>query len=891
MAHKLKFEEAPRLIKTRTQINQIGPDTMRQPDGARYPVSRTTNTLFDVDGVTGGDDGIFPFPAGSIDSSAVGKLLYTYEYDSYHAINGINVFVVGIDVECSTATPGVLSGTRCLIVSAEMMTVSKSGNDSNSGSPAFPTLTIQAAIDAAVVAGYTHVIIMDSGTYDEKLDLKGITVEAASGQGPTIRFPMTGWTGAATVGGNTVNGFAEFTMSGVPYVWAATSGGLYRSVDGITWAVFSAITDDLRGICVYRESLYVSNNTNNRLDVFSSAGVQTSITAATIGFSNNIQGGIFSIGDALILTINDPPEMYAIYYNSAWNFYNGVNVDINYIFINESINRRFCFFINYENGVYGTIDIETGDYESESSIGSPVGIYSLDSRYMLITTAGVYSINNIFQISDISKVSDHGVSDASGFVVDPRGWLYIFGASNYAISRDNGRTWYTYGTAPAAKAGYAPSIFFRGVGLVAKTTNIAYDDQVHIRSSTDEGKILGFFVDGINFVAQSLCLAHIDSNSLYIYYCNSYNHYYGVDGKSGYSEGFKTSNSIYHDMNNFLYLSYANEIRYCYIYNISNIAIDGYPSDIMEYTTITGCWIGNSILSDETIYIGCVIYGNSVDIYSNNKTTTVISINSIIGASVGIAVVGAYSNADPLLLADGSYMDTYSGFPIDSVAKDLDAGARKYSRTETLATPKSWLLDYLPVRLSLQYKASNFTSNDNESGDYSESWDGMKRHITLAWQDDSWSTPIEYHRIVDMLKLEDRALLFGKSDESGEWETQLNTVPKLEASTSGTLVTRSLHPVCGVDQLAGWYLKVYDSTTAGYLYLRITSNTEGDGTSAVTFEVAAFPSGASIAQDATLEVVYLPVKIDKSGAFSGTQYGYVSTPLTGYSLTLREVTL
>ena len=78
MAHKLKFEEAPRLIKTRTQTNQIGPDTMRQPDGSLYPVYRTTNTLFDADGVTGGGDCVFVFPAWSVDSSAVGELLYTY---------------------------------------------------------------------------------------------------------------------------------------------------------------------------------------------------------------------------------------------------------------------------------------------------------------------------------------------------------------------------------------------------------------------------------------------------------------------------------------------------------------------------------------------------------------------------------------------------------------------------------------------------------------------------------------------------------------------------------------------------------------------------------------------------------------------------------------------
>jgi hypothetical protein len=167
----------------------------------------------------------------------------------------------------------------------------------------------------------------------------------------------------------------------------------------------------------------------------------------------------------------------------------------------------------------------------------------------------------------------------------------------------------------------------------------------------------------------------------------------------------------------------------------------------------------------------------------------------------------------------------------------------------------------------------------------------MKRQFDLSWDRDTMSDRVEYHRIVDMIKQEDKAFLFGKSDDSGNWLTQLDVIPLLEANSgSANIVTRSAHPTVGKNEYQGWYLKVYDTTTTEYLYLRIVSNTEGTG-SAVTFVVADMPSTAVIAQNSELAIVYLPVKIDKQSAFSGSQYGYVSTPLTGYSLTLREVEL
>ena len=72
--------------------------------------------------------------------------------------------------------------------------VAKTGNDSNAGTEGSPKLTIQAAVNAADDSDDAVVIILDSGTYNEEIQLgqdggynyRNITVKGAAGQLPII---------------------------------------------------------------------------------------------------------------------------------------------------------------------------------------------------------------------------------------------------------------------------------------------------------------------------------------------------------------------------------------------------------------------------------------------------------------------------------------------------------------------------------------------------------------------------------------------------------------------------------------------------------------------------------------------------------------------------------
>lgn len=110
-------------------------------------------------------------------------------------ITGNTAGVAGDVITITLTTPLLsdLTNVAALFssVSGPLYFASKAGSNALSGrGPWAPKLTIQAAIDAAVAAGATYVQVLDSGVYEERLDLKGITVEAAAGQSPTI----TGYT-------------------------------------------------------------------------------------------------------------------------------------------------------------------------------------------------------------------------------------------------------------------------------------------------------------------------------------------------------------------------------------------------------------------------------------------------------------------------------------------------------------------------------------------------------------------------------------------------------------------------------------------------------------------------------------------------------------------------
>ena len=141
-----------------------------------------------------------------------------------------------------------------------------------------------------------------------------------------------------------------------------------------------------------------------------------------------------------------------------------------------------------------------------------------------------------------------------------------------------------------------------------------------------------------------------------------------------------------------------------------------------------------------------------------------------------------------------------------------------------------------------------------------------------------------------MIAKEDAVFKFGQTTDGTTWSNLLSVAPGLEESDEDVnLVTNADHPVCAANQWVGYWIEVYDNFTEDLIYLRINSNTAGDGNTPVTFTVDYPGDYFFILPDTTFKIVYMTVKIDKSQQFGVSRYGYVATPDTGYSLTLREV--
>jgi hypothetical protein len=297
-----------------------------------------------------------------------------------------------------------------------------------------------------------------------------------------------------------------------------------------------------------------------------------------------------------------------------------------------------------------------------------------------------------------------------------------------------------------------------------------------------------------------------------------------------------------------------------------------------------------------------IAWNNGVDLFisSNYTTASVVDyINQSIIGSYNVPstknVESTVYNIDPLLLPNGDYKDIAGGYAYDSFAKSLAAGPFLYTRSSSTTDTIDSTFDYRPVSIDTTWQASNFTSNTDSNGNYSESWDGLKRLINLKWDASSFSTAKEVAKYIDMMRAEDAVLKFGETTTGtgDDWVDQFPAAITIEECDDGIeFITKTGHPVCAKNQWAGYYLKVLEHYSTGYLYLLIESNTAGDGSSPVTFTVA-YPSTGYffIAEGTRIELAYLPVKIDKSAAFAVSKYGYVSTPDTGYSLTLREVDL
>ena len=161
--------------------------------GVQEPIlSKGTGPLYETDEATGGDDLVlsWPFDPTIADDSLIGKYVYSYYHDAFVEIEG-NAADGETSIEITLAEmldmTGDAAGTVLDIYStSDFISVSKAGDDEDSGTPSAPMLTIQAAIDAAVVGEVSRVLVMDSGSYEEELDQQGIVLEAKAGQSPLL---------------------------------------------------------------------------------------------------------------------------------------------------------------------------------------------------------------------------------------------------------------------------------------------------------------------------------------------------------------------------------------------------------------------------------------------------------------------------------------------------------------------------------------------------------------------------------------------------------------------------------------------------------------------------------------------------------------------------------
>ena len=177
-----------------SEIIAVGPDDQAQVierdasyDG-HYAHTEATGQGLTI--TSGSTTGTVKLSLPVTENQLAGGYIWIYISEVSHQIVSNTSGAAGNLITLVLSTPSTETYTSQVILVSrvgQMQFVTKTGSDANPGiAPWLPKLTIQAAIDAAVSAGVTHVQILDSGVYDERLDLKGIVVEFATGETPTI---------------------------------------------------------------------------------------------------------------------------------------------------------------------------------------------------------------------------------------------------------------------------------------------------------------------------------------------------------------------------------------------------------------------------------------------------------------------------------------------------------------------------------------------------------------------------------------------------------------------------------------------------------------------------------------------------------------------------------
>lgn len=496
-----------------TALNQIGPDkdVGSSPDGTPYQTFRPTNCLYKIAEFENEEMDVLLVSGleNVSDDALVGKHAYCYHDDRWAEITAnkkISADVMRIEIDdifdSEYPPPPEAQGVKIAIFKKRMITVANRGNDSNSGTPLYPKRTIQAAIDAAVAKGYSLVQILDSGTYEECLDLKGVSIEARAGETPTIRFPVSPFQETAHGIDSRVRQIAKFTYNGEPCLYAAADDGLYRSMTGKSWEKEHLVGHMVVGCCVWRDELYVASHSDGAVYVVNSNGAITLFADRRDNKIDNdtFDGCLYALGSKLHIE-GDTDAVSGVWFDgSSWSDEIETGF-LDQIIYDPSISDRYAYGRSLAlDGSFCVIDTETKDKKYYYSI-KPTSLAAHNGRLYVTTRDGIFQMASPScpdtWIPVVTKAPWSNGSPPRQMYWDTHGACIVITDTNVFISRNNFLSFEKYDCASGILTGFFD---FFGVDVAATATGITVWDRCHLRSDTP-AEVRGIILDG-----QSLAL-------------------------------------------------------------------------------------------------------------------------------------------------------------------------------------------------------------------------------------------------------------------------------------------------------------------------------------------------------------------------------------------------
>jgi hypothetical protein len=886
-------------------LNQIGPD-----DQAEI-VYRTTNLEYESSSVDTGYDEtydvyIFPPDSSIIDDQFNGMTVYSQQGDVYSEIvDTVNDGVGGVHVYTVSVLPAAFEDGTVKIYALPSAFVAKSGNDSSSGlTPWSPKLTIQAAIDAAVSEGITRVEVLDSGTYEERLDLKGITVEAASGQTPTILFPFTPFTESASGITAAVRQTAEYTINGTPCLYAAAADGLYRSTDGKNWSKVLFSGHALAGVCVWNNECYVFSNTDKNLYKISDAGSSSVFASgATTGLSGStVNGGLFAIGSiALYVSVGDI-GIFSVWYNgSAWEIdttvgSTGVLKDLIYDpIVSKDYAYGYSLGTNYRLVV---IDVSTIEKKVYPSI-KPTFITSNNGKIFISSAdGGVFTLDSP-SYPELWTLYSNIITPTS-FSFDKYGYIIANIGAYCFISKDGllSHEKFTY----SANAGTVRKNFY-GIEVIAKSTGFIVWDRRHVTNTIESSILSGCVLDGQDMAVDAY------AGTVSLQNCIVRRHYQPCEDVA---VSVNHQYTRFEDMQDSSFR--GSSVIDCIIdmcefarFTGAAIRITG-PGVSVEECTIAASGRGLRLEAVPKSVSGCIISGNTVDIDSAVSGAVIEDTCLETRAGLPLIETGCIIG-NPLFVNDTNDLRLKSralGYAADSaLLDDVDSGsgvdmresigARRYSR---VLSSSSYGLDYMlhcnPGTVRNAYRPANYDKAYSQNGSmYGRETNPSAHKLarTLSW-DSTGGEDAKTKAQAAMLRYIyglDSVFDVGDSTDGTDFVprrtgSKVSTFNRVSFGTTDPLIAPNEHAGAWCIDETGTIIGRIDSHTASYLSsgVYVIDITWQSGTD--------LPTATSVCKiDA-----FRRFRIDKTQPFSPVCQmpyvpGIISDIPTQYDITLEEV--